>query len=757
MAKSLVIVESPTKAKTISKYLGKDFYIESSAGHIKNLPESKLGIDVENGYVPEYVTIKGKADVIKKLVEKAGKSDQVYIATDPDREGEAIAWHIAREIKKKASNVHRVMFHEITKEAVKKAIATPGKIDEKLVEAQQARRVMDRIVGYQVSPFLWKAVYKGLSAGRVQTVALRLLCEREREIADFTPEEFWSLTGTFLTSKKNEFLAKLHKISNKNFTIKTETDSKATAEEIKKQSYEITSVEKKEVKRNPGAPFITSTIQQEASIRLRFTTKRTMMIAQQLYEGIELDNGEAVGLITYMRTDSVRVSDEAVQSVREYINSSYGKEYLPKTARVYKTKKSAQDAHEAIRPTSLQYEPKKIKKSLTDEQFKLYSLIWNRFVASQMESAVFDQTTVDITGGKFTFRAVGSIQKFSGFLAVYEDVDEKEVENDDDAENAKLPAELAEKQKVDLKKLAQKQHFTKAPPRYSEASLVKELEANGIGRPSTYSGIIATLTERKYAELKERRFHATQVGLSVNDILIKSFPHIFDYDFTAKMEDKLDGIAEGNSKYIKVLDEFYHPLQKILSGLNIKSIKKSMEEETDEKCPKCGSSMIIKWGRNGKFMACSNYPECKSTRAINADNTVKEEPKVEPLGRNCPTCGNELVARTGRFGRFIACSTYPKDCKYTERIIEESKIIMPCPKCGENKVSEKRSKKGKIFFGCNGYPKCDFALWDRPVLEPCPKCKNTYLLLKIKKGEQYKYCNNETCDFRVDVEAAVEA
>lgn len=755
MAKSLVIVESPTKAKTISKYLGKDYLIESSAGHIKNLPESKLGIDVEGTYLPEYVTIKGKADVIKKLVTAATKSDQVYIATDPDREGEAIAWHIAEEIKKKNPHIHRVMFHEITKDAVKKSLANPGKIDNQLVEAQQARRVMDRIVGYQVSPFLWKAVYKGLSAGRVQSVALRLLCEREREIADFVPEEYWQISGLFLSSQKNEFTAKLHKISGKNFTLKNEDEAKHAVSDIKKQEYHISSIEKKEVKRNPVPPFITSTLQQEASIRLRFTTKRTMIIAQQLYEGIELDNGETVGLISYMRTDSVRVSEEAISTAREYIQNHFGKEYLPKTARHYKTKKSAQDAHEAIRPTSTAFEPKKIKRSLTDEQFKLYNLIWNRFIASQMESAVFDQTTVDIEGGKYIFRAVGSITKFNGFLAVYEDVQEKSDSTEED-DNAKLPSELAVKQKLDLKKINSKQSFTKAPPRYSEASLVKELEANGIGRPSTYSGIVATLTERKYAEIKERRFYATEIGLSVNDILQQHFPKIFDYDFTAKMEDKLDEIADGSMKYKKVLDEFYLPLQKVLSGLNIKTIKKSMEEETTEKCPNCGSPMIIKWGRNGKFMACSNYPECKTTKAINADNTPKEEIKVEPIGRNCPTCGNELVMRPGRFGKFIACSTYPTNCKYTERIVDESKIIMPCPKCGENKVSEKRSKKGKIFFGCNGYPKCDFALWDRPVLEPCPKCKNKYLLVKVKKAETYKYCNNEGCDYRVDVEGAEE-
>ncbi len=753
MAKSLVIVESPTKAKTISKYLGKDYVIESSAGHIKNLPESKLGIDIEKGYTPEYVTIKGKNEVIKKLVDLAGKTDRVFIATDPDREGEAIAWHIAQAVQKKNQNIHRVLFHEITKEAVKHSIENPISIDDKMVEAQQARRVMDRIVGYQVSPFLWKAIYKGLSAGRVQTVALRLIAERERAISAFNPEEFWTLTGQFKTASSATFPARLFKISGKDPVIKTEEEAKSHEKAVRAENWQIASVEKKEVKRNPGAPFITSTLQQDASSRLRFNTKKTMMVAQQLYEGIELQNGETVGLITYMRTDSVRVSEQAIQSARVYIHETYGKEYVPASPRVYKTKKSAQDAHEAIRPTSLEYEPKAIKKSLSPDQFKLYELIWNRFVSSQMESAVFDQTTVDITGGSYTFRATGRVIRFSGFLAVYGDsAEEKETESSDqDDDSVQLPKELAAGQKTDLTKLISKQNFTKPPARFTEASLVKELEANGVGRPSTYAGIVSTLVERKYAELKERKFFATDIGLSVNDILVENFKDIFSFDFTARMEENLDEIAEGKKPYLKVLDGFYHPLQNTLESLksNVSSIKKQLVESTDVICDKCGSPMVIRWGKNGKFLACSNFPACKNAKSLDDQGTDKpEKAGPEYTGENCPTCGNPLVFRKGRFGKFISCSTYPA-CKYSENIQTEKKPLIPCPKCKEGQIEEKKSKRGKIFFSCNRYPACDYALWDRPVAETCPSCQNPFLLDKVTKAGTSRYC--PACNYKTEV------
>lgn len=753
MAKSLVIVESPTKAKTISKYLGSDFIIESSAGHIKNLPESKLGIDIENAYTPEYVTIKGKNDVIKKLVDLAAKSKTVYIATDPDREGEAIAWHIAQAIGKKNTSIHRVMFHEITKDAVKSSIENPIKIDEKMVEAQQARRVMDRIVGYQVSPFLWKAIYKGLSAGRVQTVAMRLISEREREIAEFKPVEYWSLTGKFKTAASLPFGAKLFRIAGNEAIISSESEAKAHVDQIKKETFHISSVEKKEVKRHPGAPFITSTLQQDASSRMRFNTKKTMMVAQQLYEGVELSNGESVGLITYMRTDSVRVSETAVQAARVYIHDQFGKEYVPQSPRQYKTKKSAQDAHEAIRPTSLEYDPRSVKKSLTPDQFKLYELIWNRFVASQMESAVFDQTTVDVSGGNYQFRATGRVVKFSGFLAVYGDSNEEKEsgEGEDNDDSALLPKELSSGQKTDLLDLLSKQNFTKPPARFTEASLVKELEANGIGRPSTYAGIVSTLVERKYAELKERKFFATEIGLSVNDILIENFKDIFSYDFTAKMEENLDGIAEGKKPYLKVLDSFYHPLQKTLDHLHgqVGTIKKQLVEATDVLCEKCGSPMVIRWGRNGRFLACSNFPACKNAKSLDEPGTPSVD-KAEPelTGQDCPTCGKPLVFRKGKFGKFISCSGYPA-CKYSENIQGEKKTLIPCPKCKEGQVEEKRSKRGKIFFGCNKYPGCDFALWDRPVPEICPTCSHSYLLEKTTRSGTTRSCPN--CEYKVEV------
>lgn len=709
-----------------------------------------MGIKIEENYSPEYVTIKGKNDVIKKLVAGAAKSEIIYIATDPDREGEAIAWHIANEIRskmKKGGQIKRVLFHEITKEAVKQSIAHPIDIDEKMVDAQQARRVMDRIVGYQVSPFLWKTIYRGLSAGRVQTVALRLICEREKEIGDFVPQEFWSVTGWFKSATSDAFSTKLNKIAGKDFSIPNESESKKVVKDILAQTYHISSIVKKEVKRNPAPPFITSTLQQEASQRLRFTAKKTMMVAQQLYEGVELESGEAVGLITYMRTDSVRSSDESIQAARKFIFDTYGNEFVPKNPRQYKTGKSAQDAHEAIRPTNMDLHPKKIKKSLTADQAKLYELVWNRFIASQAETAIFDQTTVDISGGIFTFRAQGKVTKFQGFLAVYEDIDDPESEKEDES---KIPVGLIENQKMDLNKLEPKQNFTKPLPRYTEAGLVKELESNGIGRPSTYAGIITTLTDRKYVDMKERKFYATDLGLNVNELLVKTFPELFDYEFTAKMEDNLDQIAEGNLEYKGVLDKFYIPLQKTLEGVKdqIKSLKSSMTEKTEFVCEKCGSAMVIKFGKNGKFLACSNFPTCRNTKSLDAPNE-KSSDEPEYVGRECPNCKSQLIIKKGRFGKFIACANYP-ECKYTEQIQVAADNIMLCPKCKVGHIQERKSKKGKVFFGCTSYPACDFASWDRPILEACPSCKHGYLLQKVRKAGTTKSCPE--CNHSIEVE-----
>ncbi|MBX2989987.1 MAG: type I DNA topoisomerase [Bacteroidetes bacterium] len=724
---SLIIVESPSKAKTINKYLGKNYFVEASVGHIKNLPKSKLGVDVENGFALSYETIKGKDEVLVKLRQHAAKASTIYLATDPDREGEAIAWHLAKEIEDVNTNVYRVLFHEITERGITEAMENPSKINKRLVDSQQARRAMDRLVGYKVTPFLWKTMFFGvLSAGRVQSVAVRLVCEREEAIRSFIPEEYWSIVGEFEVQGSDPFLAKLFKVAGADPKIGDTKTAEGYVNDINKQKYRIADVQRKPVKRNPPAPFITSTLQQEAARRLRFNAKRTMMLAQKLYEGQDLGDEGRVGLITYMRTDSTRLSDDAVRDVREFIFSNYGKEYVPETPRQFKKGKSSQDAHEAIRPTSIKYTPKFVKRFLDKDMYELYELIWNRFVACQMNPAVFEQTTVDVAGGDYLFRATDSIPKFRGFLQVYDDIvdeSEKDTESDQDPKS-KLPDNLKQEDKASLTNILPNQHFTKPPGRYTDSSLIRELEALGIGRPSTYAMIVDTIQARKYVESKERRLYPTELGMTVNRILTRSFPHLFNVEFTAKMEDELETVATGEQSYQQAMEDFYHPFMDDLAAVDKTAgdIKKSLQESTDELCEVCGKPMIIKWGRNGRFMACSGYPKCKTTKPLKEDQDALKH----AVGVKCDVCGADMVVKGGKFGAFLGCSQYPT-CTSTRPI----GIGVKCPKCKEGDVIERKTKRKRSFFGCSKYPNCDFASWDRPVLRPCDTCGNPYMVQKF--------------------------
>ena len=735
MEKSLIIVESPSKAKTINKYLGKEYIVQASVGHIKNLPKSKLGVDVENEFAVVYENIQGKDEVIQKLRDHASKAKMVYLATDPDREGEAIAAHLADEIRPVNKKIKRVLFHEITAEGVQEGMRHPKKVDSHLVLSQQARRAMDRIVGYKVSPFVWKTVYYGLSAGRVQSVALRLICEREDAIKAFTAEEYWSITGEFQTSQSEPFLAKLMKVAGTDPRIPDETTMRGYLDDVKKQTYEIKGVDRKPVKRNAPAPFITSTLQQEAARRLRFSAKRTMMLAQKLYEGVVVGEEGPTGLITYMRTDSTRLSAEAVAQVREYIFNNYGKEYLPKEPRLFKKGKASQDAHEAIRPTSLKFTPKEVKKHLDKDLYLLYELIWNRFVACQMSPAEFEQMSVDVVGGEYLFRATDQRPLFRGFLQVYDDIAEDNgAEKEDVDPVSKLPENLAKGHLATLRDLIPRQHFTKPPPRYTESSLVKELESLGIGRPSTYAMIVSTVIDRKYVEQNERKLNATELGMQVNKLLVQYFPDIFNVKFTAQMEEELDTIAAGKQLYVKVMKDFYDPFIRALEKVdkNAQKIKKSLQEETEELCEVCQRKMIIKWGRNGRFMACSGYPACKNTKPL-AEDALKHQ---HLAGMKCDLCGGDMVVKAGKFGTFLGCSNYPT-CKNTKPI----SMGIPCPKCKVGDLVERKTKKGKrTFYGCNRYPECDFASWDKPVNQPCSNCGSTYLVQKYTqtKGEYLK-------------------
>lgn len=757
--KTLVVVESPAKAKTINKYLGSSYIVEASVGHIKDLVKSNMGVDVEKDYKPRYVTIKGKADIVKKLKDLASKAQKVLIATDPDREGEAIAWHIAEEVRKENPNIKRVLFNEITKTGVEKGIAAPRDIDEELFMSQQARRVVDRLIGFEVSPFLWRAMAtktsSPLSAGRVQSVALRLICEREEDIRKFRPIEYWTIYGTFALHKaagaSTPFSARLvrfdgrdirnpegsaddekNKELDKTHFIRTEAQARDLVERIKREAYSITDVQSKEMKRKAPAPFTTSTLQQEASRRVGLNAKRTMQIAQSLYEGVSMGTDGDVGLITYMRTDSVRVSGEAQQAARETIAEVYGDNYLPDAPPEYKAKGSnVQDAHEAIRPTTLKYRPKDVRKFVDKKTADLYELIYNRFLASQMASAVVEQTAVTMTGGDFVFRANGSVIKFKGFLAAYEDVRDEDG-SDEDVSRA-LPGGLRVSEDVDLKDATPKQSFTKAPPRFTEATLVKELEAQGIGRPSTYASIVSTIQDRKYVEIKDKRFAPTELGMDVSQVLVKNFPELFNVKFTAMMEEELDTIAEGMHSYKEVMDDFYIPF---------KLSMKNAEEKGDIPeiiCDKCGAPMAMKIGRFGAFFGCTRYPECDNTKTLKQLSGDAEE-SSEPVlaeGVSCDACGSAMYIRSGRYGKFYGCSQYPK-CKGIKQIPSG----ITCPKCNKGDIVERRGGKLKrTFWGCSRYPECDFISNYKPVNEQCGNCGNNYLEVHWKKDEgEFKKC-----------------
>jgi len=669
MSKSLVIVESPAKAKTIKKYLGKDYDVEASSGHLIDLPASKFGVDIENDFDPDYIVIRGKKKYLNNLEKAANKAEKVYLASDPDREGEAIAWHISNRLGLK-DKAYRVLIHEITKNAVIDSINHPTKLSREKFEAQQARRILDRIVGYKVSPILWKKVRRGLSAGRVQSVALRLVVDREREIDAFVPKEYWTIDAhleKIYGSESGEFVASLYRYENKKVEIGSEEESNRILDSIKGMSYVVKSVTKKERKRNAFPPFITSTLQQEASRKLRFPVKKTMAIAQKLYEGIELGDEGPVGLITYMRTDSVRVSANALQDARSYIQGKHGNEYLPEKPNTYKSKKSAQEAHEAIRPTFADKTPEDIKKYLKKDEYRLYELIWKRFISSQMTPAVYDQTTVDIEAGKSVFRATGSIIKFPGFTIVY--VESKE-EDDDDKNNdsEKILPPLNENENLKLLKIDPKQHFTQPPPRFSESSLVKELEEKGIGRPSTYASILSTIQDREYVKKEKNRLSPTLLGISVNDMLVKGFPEIMDVKFTADMEEKLDKVEEGDVYWVNLLKGFYGDFSKRLDKAEdtLKSLKKE-GIPTDIDCDKCGSKMIVKWGRRGEFLSCSRYPDCKNSKAFEYDDDgnikIKEKATQQIISdMKCEKCGKPMALRRSRYGQFYGCTGYP-ECK----------------------------------------------------------------------------------------------
>ncbi len=757
MAKNLVIVESPAKAKTIKRYLGPSYEVTPSVGHVVDLPKSKLGVDIKKNFEPEYHVIPGKAKVIESIKKAAKGKENIYLATDPDREGEAIAWHLSQRLgKANGTRIHRILLHEITANAVKEAIQHPGELDSRLYDAQQARRVLDRLVGYQISPLLWEKVKRGLSAGRVQSVALRIIVEREREREAFRAEEYWTLDARLQAANPPVFKARLfswkdQRIDNKAYKL-PEAQVREIVKAVEKAPFIVRSIERKEVRRSPAPPFITSRLQQEASRKLYFQPSRTMRIAQRLYEGIELGDQGAVGLITYMRTDSPRVSDQALEAVRSHIASKYGKEYLPERPILYRSSKSAQEAHEAIRPTALERDPESLAPYLSKEELSLYKLIYDRFVSSQMNPAVYDRTTVDIDAGDAVFRATGQTMKFDGFMRVYiEGQDETSAE--DEAEN--LPA-MTEGEKLALLGLDPEQHFTQPPPRFTQATLIKELEEKGIGRPSTYAAIMTSILNREYVEEDEsKRIRPTTLGRTVSDLLVQAFPDIIEVGFTAQMEEDLDKVEEGKENWVKTLKRFYGPFEKRLGEAKKKmpTIKRT-GLPTGIKCEVDGGEMVVKWGRNGEFLACSNYPKCTNTKEFTRDDQgeiqIKEPSAPAPTDQTCDKCGKPMVLKRSRFGEFLGCSGYP-ECDGIKRLrAEPVKTGVPCPECKEGEMLERRSRRGKIFYGCGRYPKCKFASWDRPIAQACPKCGSPYLLEKTTKREGTTWrCPREECGHKV--------
>jgi len=840
VARALVIVESPAKAKTINKFLGRDYMVKASMGHVRDLPKRQLGVD-EESFQPTYTALPEKKKTLNELKREAKTASAIYLATDPDREGEAICWHLYEELKKGTkAEFHRVLFNEITKRAVREAFEHPREININKVEAQQARRILDRLVGYKISPLLWEKVRRGLSAGRVQSVALRIICEREREILAFEPREYWSVVAQLEADQPPVFSAKLVAQDGKKIEIVSkeeveralaelgwgirkvekveDSDPEAITVELapvagRAEPFEVASVQAREKKTHPAPPFITSKLQQDAARQLGFPVAKTMRVAQGLYEGREIGEAGTVGLITYMRTDSTRVSGEAISAVRRFITDQYGAKALPDKPRAYRARKQAQEAHEAIRPTSMEFTPDLVKPHLGRDEFRLYSLIWNRFVASQMESAVFDVTRVDIAAGPFTFRANGSVLKSAGFLAVYHEAKEedngvKDDEEPDDSVDRRLP-KLKQGQTLELQQLLSRQRFTQPRPRFSEATLVRELEENGIGRPSTYASILSTIMDRDYVQKDKRRFFPTDLGFLVNDLMVESFGDIVDVGYTARMEEELDRIEEGDLSWTDALREFHEKFEVDLQRAKVEMRDVKRETiPTDQKCDKCGKPMVLKWGRFGQFLACSGYPDCKNTRDISdSDNgsrttmaaaaktakvvavpnpieeqaapcekcgqpmvlrrgrfgqflacsgypdckttrkvTVSRDGKAEAkpdvlLDEDCPRCGAKLACKQGRYGEFTACSTYPK-CRYVK--MKETGVA--CPECGKGQIVERRSKRGKLFFGCSEYPDCNYVMWKRPVAKPCPECDRPYLVERnTKRDGRQLVCDNEAC------------
>ncbi len=749
MSQNLVIVESPSKASTIRKYLGDEYKVLSTVGHIRDLPRTQLGVDLKEKFKPLYVIIPGKKKHVDALKEAARKATQVFIATDPDREGEAIGWHVTRILKNLNKPTHRVMFYEITKDGVLEGMRNATDLDMNLVYAQQARRIIDRLVGFKVSPFLWRVLYSGLSAGRVQSVALRLICERQEEIDKFESQEYWTINTELETEKKHVFNAELQKVNGKKAIIPDETTALAFRHELKEAKYTIAAVEKKRVHRNPRAPFTTSTLQQAAFQKLGFTTKRTMTLAQQLYEGVTLQDGETTGLITYMRTDSTRVAESSIESIRAFVKDSLGAKYLPAKGRQFgKSKGKIQDAHEAIRPANPALHPDVAKVSLTGPQAKLYDLIWRRFTASQMAKAVFDQSSIEIKAAeKFDLRAAGSDLVFDGYRKVYF---EKEEEKE-----SHLPADLEAEDILNLLQVDADQHFTKPPAAYTESSLVKVLDKEGIGRPSTYANIISVVQARNYVVSEKRKLFPTELGKVTNKLLVENFSELVNKTFTSEMESRLDKVEEGQLTYLQIMEEFWTLLEKWLaeSSKSYSEIKKSLQKDSGEVCEKCGKPMVVKWSKNGQFLACSGFPTCRNARPLDGPKPGEggAEEEAKDYGK-CEKCGSPLILRDGRYGKFYACSAYPK-CKFTKPFT----ILMPCPKpdC-KGEISPRRSKRGRTFYGCTKYPDCDFVSWDPPIAQVCPACENPYMVAKsTKKKGDYALCPKCKHEINVsDIEAS---
>ncbi len=759
MSKPLIVVESPTKIRTIKKYVGQDYNVAATVGHIKDLPAREIGIDLENNFKPKYKTIPGKKKIITELKKSAGNAQDIYLAPDPDREGEAIAWHTSEVLKKKGRNFHRVLFHELTKNAVLQALATPEDLDLNKYEAQQTRRILDRLVGYQVSPILWRKIQGGLSAGRVQSVAVRIICERERAIQAFTPVEYWSITAHLDAKTPPAFTAKLTREDNQKITIPDGDRAHKIVAALQQAPFTVEKVRKKTVKRNPLPPFITSKLQQEAIRKLRFSAKKTMAVAQQLYEGLDIGPGEPEGLITYMRTDSTRISKEAAAEAMDLIKNTFGPEYALESPRNFKNKKKAQDAHEAIRPTSVHNTPEKIKSHLTKDQMVLYTLIWKRFVASQMQPALINQNSITIKAGNYLFSASGSTIKFPGFMVLYKSVEEESLQADEKKKG--LLPELTEGMELNLTQLEPKQHFTQPPPRFSEASLVKELEENGIGRPSTYAAILSTIRDKGYVNLEKRYFRPSELGFIVNDLLVDNFPDVFDVDFTARLEDQLDSIEENKKEAGDILEKFYTPFQDRLEKAAKEMLSmRGVGIPTGMTCPECGQDQLhIKVGRNGHYLACNAYPDCRYTRNYNRDEKGRivpvEIPEEEISDKTCEKCGKAMVLKQGRFGPFLACSGYP-DCKTTLSVYANGNGTSTGVKCPQKncdgELVEKHSKRGKVFYGCNRYPDCDYATWDKPVDKACPICSAPFLVEKTtKKAGTFLACLDKDCGHREPV------